>query len=68
MLTPEDLDWPEGLITRVGRAAILNFHCRSMSEAAIADYLRHGRPTASSGGGNEPSHLLLAENLRQPFG
>lgn len=49
MLTLEDLDWQEGLITVRGKAGRysqlpLPVDCG----AAIADYLRHGRPTASS--------------------
>jgi len=48
-LTLEDLDWQEGLITvrgKTGRFSQLPLP-RDVG-AAIADYLRHGRPTASS--------------------
>jgi integrase/recombinase XerD len=48
-LTLEDLDWQEGLITVRGKAG--RFSQLPLPRdvgAAIADYLRHGRPTASS--------------------
>jgi site-specific recombinase XerC len=48
-LTLEDLDWQEGLITVRGKAG--RFSQLPLPKdvgAAIADYLRHGRPTASS--------------------
>lgn len=49
MLTLEDLDWQEGQITvrgKVGRYSQLPLPVDV--GAAIADYLRHGRPAASS--------------------
>jgi site-specific recombinase XerD len=48
-LTLEDLDWQEGLITVRGKAG--RFSQLPLPRdvgAAIADYLRHGRPTANS--------------------
>jgi site-specific recombinase XerD len=48
-LTLEDLDWQEGLITVRGKAG--RFSQLPLPRdvgSAIADYLRHGRPTASS--------------------
>jgi site-specific recombinase XerD len=48
-LTLDDLDWQEGLITVRGKAG--RFSQLPLPKdvgAAIADYLRHGRPTASS--------------------
>ena len=48
-LTLEDLDWQEGLITVRGKAG--RFSQLPLPKdvgAAIADYLRHGRPTANS--------------------
>src|SRR5215831_2046138 len=48
-LTLEDLDWKEGLITVRGKAG--RFSQLPLPKdvgAAIADYLRHGRPTAGS--------------------
>lgn len=48
-LTLEDLDWKEGLITVRGKAG--RFSQLPLPKdvgAAIADYLRYGRPTASS--------------------
>ena len=48
-LTLEDLDWQEGLITVRGKAGRFSqLPLPSDVGAAIADYLRHGRPTASS--------------------
>jgi len=48
-LTLEDLDWQEGLITVRGKAGRFSqLPLPSEVGAAIADYLRHGRPTASS--------------------
>ena len=49
MLTLEDLDWQEGLITVRGKAGRYSqLPLPTEVGAAIADYLRHGRPTASS--------------------
>jgi site-specific recombinase XerD len=49
MLTLEDLDWQEGLITVRGKAGRYSQLPLPIDVgAAIADYLRHGRPTASS--------------------
>jgi integrase/recombinase XerD len=49
MLTLEDLDWQEGLITVRGKAGRYSqLPLPADVGAAIADYLRHGRPTASS--------------------
>jgi integrase/recombinase XerD len=49
MLTLEDLDWQEGLITVRGKAGRYSQLPLPVDVgAAIADYLRHGRPTASS--------------------
>jgi site-specific recombinase XerD len=48
-LTLEDLDWKEGLITVRGKAG--RFSQLPLPKdvgAAIADYLRHGRPTTNS--------------------
>jgi len=48
-LTLEDLDWKEGLITVQGKAG--RFSQLPLPKdvgAAIADYLRHGRPAANS--------------------
>jgi len=48
-LTLDDLDWQEGLITVRGKAG--RFSQLPLPKdvgAAIADYLRHGRPTTSS--------------------
>jgi site-specific recombinase XerD len=48
-LTLEDLDWKQGLITVRGKAG--RFSQLPLPKdvgAAIADYLRHGRPTANS--------------------
>ena len=48
-LTLEDLDWQEGLITVRGKAGRFSQMPLPMDVgAAIADYLRHGRPTVSS--------------------
>jgi site-specific recombinase XerD len=48
-LTLEDLDWQEGLITVRGKAGRYSQLPMPVDVgAAIADYLRHGRPTASS--------------------
>jgi site-specific recombinase XerD len=48
-LTLEDLDWREGLITVRGKAGRLSqIPLPRDVGAAIADYLQHGRPTASS--------------------
>ena len=48
-LTLEDLDWQEGLITVRGKAGRYSqLPLPADVGAAIADYLRHGRPTASS--------------------
>ena len=48
-LTLEDLDWQEGLITVRGKAGRFSQLPLPMDVgAAIADYLRHGRPTVSS--------------------
>ena len=48
-LTLEDLDWQEGLITVRGKAGRYSQLPLPVDVgAAIADYLRHGRPTASS--------------------
>jgi len=45
----EDLDWQEGLITVRGKAGRYSqLPLPADVGAAIADYLRHGRPTASS--------------------
>jgi integrase/recombinase XerD len=49
MLTLEDLDWQEGLITVRGKAGRYSqLPLPAEVGAAIADYLRHGRPTSSS--------------------
>jgi integrase/recombinase XerD len=49
MLTLEDLDWQEGLITVRGKAGRYSQLPLPVDVgAAIADYLQHGRPTASS--------------------
>lgn len=49
MLTLEDLDWQEGLITVRGKAGRYSqLPLPADVGAAIADYLRHGRPNASS--------------------
>jgi len=49
MLTLEDLDWQEGLIKVRGKAGRYSqLPLPTDVGAAIADYLRHGRPTASS--------------------
>lgn len=49
MLTLEDLDWQEGVITVRGKAGRHSqLPLPADVGAAIADYLRHGRPTASS--------------------
>ena len=49
MLTLEDLDWQEGLITVRGKAGRYSqLPLPTEVGAAIADYLRYGRPTASS--------------------
>ena len=49
MLTLEDLDWQEGLITVRGKAGRYSQLPLPVDVgAAIADYLRHGRPAASS--------------------
>jgi site-specific recombinase XerD len=49
MLTLEDLDWQEGLITVRGKAGRYSQLPLPVDVgAAIADYLRHGRPIASS--------------------
>jgi site-specific recombinase XerD len=49
MLTLEDLDWQEGLITVRGKAGRYSQLPLPVDVgAAIADYLREGRPTASS--------------------
>jgi integrase/recombinase XerD len=48
-LTLEDLDWQEGLITVRGKAGRYSqLPLPADVGEAIADYLRHGRPTASS--------------------
>jgi len=48
-LTLEDLDWQEGLITVRGKAGRYSQLPLPIDVgAAIADYLRHGRPAASS--------------------
>ncbi len=48
-LTLEDLDWQEGLITMRGKAGRYSqLPLPTDVGAAIADYLRHGRPIASS--------------------
>jgi integrase/recombinase XerD len=48
-LTLEDLDWQEGLMTVRGKAGrYCQLPLPDDVGAAIADYLRHGRPTASS--------------------
>ena len=48
-LTLEDLDWQEGLITVRGKAGRYSqLPLPADVGAAIADYLRHGRPTAGS--------------------
>ena len=48
-LTLEELDWQEGLITVRGKAGRYSqLPLPTDVGAAIADYLRHGRPTASS--------------------
>src|SRR5579863_8520535 len=48
-LTLEDLDWQAGLITVRGKAGRYSQLPLPVDVgAAIADYLRHGRPTASS--------------------
>lgn len=48
-LTLEDLDWKEGLITVRGKAGRFSqLPLPTDVGSAIADYLRHGRPTASS--------------------
>lgn len=49
MLTLEDLDWQEGLITVRGKAdRYSQLPLPADVGDAIADYLQHGRPTASS--------------------
>jgi integrase/recombinase XerD len=49
MLTLEDLDWQEGLITVCGKAGRYSQLPLPVDVgAAIADYLRNGRPAASS--------------------
>jgi integrase/recombinase XerD len=49
MLTLEDFDWQEGLITVRGKAGRYSQLPLPIDVGvAIADYLRHGRPTASS--------------------
>ena len=49
MLTLEDLDWQEGLITVRGKAGRYSqLPLPDDVGAAIADYLRNGRPTATS--------------------
>lgn len=49
MLTLEDLDWQEGLITVRGKAGRYSQLPLPVDVGvAIADYLRHARPTASS--------------------
>jgi integrase/recombinase XerD len=49
MLTLEDLDWQEGLITVRGKAGRNSQLPLPVDVgAAIADYVRHGRPTSSS--------------------
>src|SRR5450756_2599774 len=49
MLTLEDLDWQEGLITVRGKAGRYSqLPLPTEVGAAIADYLRYGRPSASS--------------------
>jgi site-specific recombinase XerD len=48
-LTLEDLDWQEGLMTVRGKAGRYSqLPLPDDVGAAIADYLRHGRPTANS--------------------
>ena len=48
-LTLEDLDWKEGLITVRGKAGRYSqLPLPNDVGEAIADYLRHGRPTANS--------------------
>lgn len=49
ILTLDDLDWQEGLITVRGKAGRYSqLPLPADVGAAIADYLRHGRPSASS--------------------
>jgi site-specific recombinase XerD len=49
LLTLEDIDWQQGLITVRGKAGRYSQLPLPVDVgAAIADYLRHGRPTASS--------------------